>query len=198
SITTNCNIHETDSADRKQSPSASEMLIAAMLKNPPEVPGQILDRIDEAHAINCSHYINAIIELISEPSSLSKSTDQQVYSRKYKPNMMTMAVCERLLEAICNTEVNGISLRIDWHIVQDLYNIAKSKGWELDSEVLQNTAIYLANSSFYTVSKAVKLVNSASLQEQSDRDSIWSFNLNGQEICDISLSRVMRQAKTVL
>ncbi|KAJ1648178.1 hypothetical protein LPJ64_000538 [Coemansia asiatica] len=109
-----------------------------------------------------------------------------------------MAVCERLLEAICNTEVNGISLRIDWHIVQDLYNIAKSKGWELDSEVLQNTAIYLANSSFYTVSKAVKLVNSASLQEQSDRDSIWSFNLNGQEICDISLSRVMRQAKTVL
>ncbi|KAJ1823078.1 hypothetical protein LPJ56_000413 [Coemansia sp. RSA 2599] len=160
-----------------------------MHKNPPETPGQLLDRIAEAHAINCSRYINAIVELITEPhSELSKWS--------FKPHMMTLAVCSRLLEAICSTEVNGISMRVDWRIAQGLINVSVARRWELDSELLQDVAIYLANSSFYEFSEKVKRINAASLR-QPQRGSIWSFHLNSQEICDISLSGLIDQAKTL-
>ncbi|KAJ2698948.1 hypothetical protein FB645_005492, partial [Coemansia sp. IMI 203386] len=184
-----------DSGSLEQS--ASEVLIVAMITNPPETPGQVLDRIAEAHAINCSQYISAIIDVITKPSSPSLPLDQKGSKRIFKPHMMTLDVCERLLEAICNTEVNGIALRVDPHAVQDLYYISKARGWELDPEVLQSAAIYLANSSFYAVTEAIKHVNSASRQ-QSDGDSIWRFHLNSQEICDISLDSLIDQAKVAI
>ncbi|KAJ1865422.1 hypothetical protein LPJ73_000008 [Coemansia sp. RSA 2703] len=180
-------VHET--VEGATDTSAVDILLHALRKTPPETPGQVLDRIAEAHAIGSIQYITAIVQAISDRTECGLA---------FKPHILTLEVCERLLEAISRTDANNLNMRIDSDVLVQLYRISRDRHWNIDSKVLESTAIYLANSSFFAVLRAIDLVNCVQDGSKGNGNSIWRFRISDLEAQEVSISDIRERSKTVL
>ncbi|KAJ2720891.1 hypothetical protein GGI07_004336 [Coemansia sp. Benny D115] len=177
-----------------------DVLINALEHAPPSISGQALDRIAECRATRNGRYAWAIVKSLCDPLP---ETDSLQLPLRFKPHLMTRAVCEGLLEAIAMTDTDTSSARIDSRVIVQMYTVSIERKWSLDSDVLQNTAIYLANSCIHSVARAVSIVNEATLSLSprylpADTPPIWLSRLSRFEALEIPVDDIRRQANAVL
>ncbi|KAJ2808116.1 hypothetical protein H4R20_000998 [Coemansia guatemalensis] len=101
----------------------------------------LLDRISQARAIKDGAVLHAIIDIMKEESASAENPGV------FKSYLVNHSVCESLINAISVSETFAKTRHVDPRVVTKLYWKAHERGWELDSGVLQDAAMYLACSS---------------------------------------------------
>ncbi|KAJ1768528.1 hypothetical protein EV179_004607 [Coemansia sp. RSA 487] len=130
----------------KEKLSATEVLLNALANTPPGNAGDVLNRIAEGRSINSTTYLQAVIDVISEKAEGDGADDNKTL--RLKPQFVSFAVCESLLDAISKTRVGDDLNLIDPLVVVALYDFATAHDWELDRSVLTDATVYLAKAMY--------------------------------------------------
>ncbi|KAJ1950362.1 hypothetical protein EC988_004418, partial [Linderina pennispora] len=123
----------------------SEILINSLKSNPIETAKDALDRIAEARSVPDSKYLVEILGSMRDTAGDTKNGPSSAVP--FRTHLLSRHVCQDLLEVIAKTDESANETFVGTRTILDVYEYAKSQGWEIDSVVLADTAILLAKRS---------------------------------------------------
>ncbi|KAJ2044541.1 hypothetical protein H4S04_006153 [Coemansia sp. S16] len=175
------------------------ILLNALRLNPPSTPGALLERIAEERAIASSSYLKAIIESMLVHSGEPLDTQLEI---AFKPHLLNEEVCTQLMLAIHQCSSLRIDQRIDSRVLIGLYNVSRTRGWDISPTILEHVAMYLANNSLNGVTRGIRHVSHWSrIHAANDGASVPHFyhNMSTElETFEVSLGMLWQQARVVL
>ncbi|KAJ2804676.1 hypothetical protein H4S07_004177, partial [Coemansia furcata] len=176
-----------------------DILANALHINPPATPGALLERIAEGRAIASSSYVKAIIGCIQVHDSSSLDAQSEVV---FKPHMLNEEVCTQLMLAIHQSSSSRVDHRVDSRVLVALYNVSRSRGWDISPTILEHVAVYLANNSLNGVSEGIRHVSYWTRIHIANGDAdVPHFSHHKfleLETSEVSLSTLWQQARVVL
>ncbi|KAJ2872116.1 hypothetical protein GGH93_004288 [Coemansia aciculifera] len=175
------------------------ILINALRLNPPSTPGALLERIAEGGAIASSSYLKAIIESMLVHSGEPLDTQLEV---TFKPHLLNEEVCARLMLAIHQCSSLRIDQRTDSRVLVALYNVSRTREWDISPTILEHVAMYLANNCLNGISKGVRHVSHWSrIRAANDGATVPHFYhhiFTELETSEVSLGMLWQQVMAVL